>query len=101
MENEIPKYRKKKSNSSKSEKKSDHKHEYAQCVRLSEVDWKDELYPYRAEYCGLGGKLKHEHLPICDGKWLNTEETLERYSDLPAFHVKFFADYVDLNEVAQ
>ena len=56
---------------------------------------------WSSDVCSSDLKLKHEHLPICDGKWLNAEETLERYSNLPVFHVKFFADYVDLNEVAQ
>lgn len=49
--NEIPKYRKQKPSKSKSTSKSDHKHQYEDCLLVN-----DENHPHKAEYCTICGK---------------------------------------------
>ena len=52
MTDEVPKYRKKKSRSSKASSKSSHKHSYEDCLLIDA-----EEHPRKACYCTICGKL--------------------------------------------
>ena len=105
MENEVPKYRKKKNNSSKSEKKSNHKHEYKDCLVLGRKNWGNQHYiPTLREYCVLCGKLgrKWELPNIKTGntyQYLDADEAIKKYSYLQIFYANYLDDYVNLDEV--
>ena len=85
---EEPKYRKKKDSSvSKSKVKSNHKHQYEQCLLVC------PSHVFRASYCTLCGKVRgikfFETESIGHGllRMLTSEEVLERYNDLERFEI--------------
>lgn len=108
--NEIPKYKKKmKSNTSKSNRKSKHKHHYEECLLYYKFSFgnKNCIHTELSSYCTICGKIgdrfkedksivkNYEHTdntPV--GKW-------QRYHDkLPVFFVEnYWKDgYVNLDE---
>lgn len=88
MDEQIPKYRKKKQSSvSKAERKSDHKHEYADCLLID-----SENRPIKVQYCTICGKIIDvqffETVRVEQGyRTLNSEEVYQKYKDLPQFMV--------------
>ena len=104
--NEVAKHRKKKNNSSRSEKKSDHKHEYHDCIVLYIYNWADRYYTRREKYCVICGKInEHRNFNESFNDYyidcsLNGDENSfkEKYPDLPVFHLKNTGSYVDLQE---
>lgn len=64
-ENEIPKYKKK---SNKTTKKSNHRHDYIDCLLLD----KSSNHYHASQYCSICGK-------IGETKFLESEETPEGY----------------------
>ncbi len=102
MENydEIPKYRKKKSSKSKSANKSDHKHQYKDCLLVDE-----ENRPHKAQYCKICGKINNiiffetERVDERFRRMLTDNEVLQKYKDLEQFQVKSMWDkYVTINK---
>lgn len=114
---EVGKYRKKKYGSkSKASKRSNHKHEYKECI----IKYKNSYLGGGESYhlssycktCGkIGGMLKdsivtdyrqseyNEHFKRMVYFTLSGEELYERYKDkLPLFHADFFDECVDLKE---
>ena len=90
LDNEIPKYiKKKKSSVSKSKVKSKHKHEYVDCLLI-----KDNDRPYKAKYCKICGKIGDikffETEQTEDGYYrvLDTDEVFEKYKDLEIIHIE-------------
>ena len=88
---EIKYKRRKESNVSKSNKKSNHKHVYEDCLLL------DEKYKsvHKAQYCKICGKINHikffDFSPLENEKFLqllSNDERLEKYKDLKHFKVK-------------
>jgi hypothetical protein len=80
-ENDIPKYKKKtKSNCSKSNSKSDHKHQNKDCLLIV------ENRPYLGSYCTVCGKIRGWNycLEKCEGGYreLPKEEVYSKYKDL-------------------
>lgn len=116
-EQEIPTYRKSiNSNVSKSRRKTDHKHNYEECLiqyRSPYFD-KENIFTHLASYCTICGKLgpkfKGEKSIVTDYKEiidspigkvirvLSGEELYKRYKDaLPIFFLKDISDkYVPL-----
>lgn len=101
MENydEIPKYRKKKSSKSKSANKSDHKHQYKDCLLVDE-----ENHPHKAQYCKICGKINNiiffESEKIGGGfhRMLTDNEVFQKYKDLEQFQIKVKWDkYVSIS----
>lgn len=117
QEHEIPKYKKsKKSNISKSNHKSKHKHQYEECLiqYYSTFVGKTNRYTRLTGYCTICGKIGS----VKNGKYeteleqlrkerqgdskfvvfISDEEIYERYHNkLPAFYIDDqFADYVVL-----
>ena len=88
VDEEIPKYRKKKQSSvSKSERKSYHKHKYADCLLID-----NENRPTKAQYCTICGKISDvqffETVRVEQGyRMLNSDEVYQKYKDLPKFTV--------------
>lgn len=89
INNEIPKYRKKKHSSiSKSNAKSKHKHEYAECLLIH------NNRPYRATYCKICGKINSIHFfetKHTDSELLvimNDDEIFEEYRNLEKIEVE-------------
>ena len=83
IDNEVPKYRKKKqSSTSKSGTKSKHKHEYKEVLLIHNDR------PRRATVCKICGKIGDLHFfetePYRDGLWryLDSDEVFEKYKDL-------------------
>ena len=98
--NEIPKYRKKKPSKSKSARKSDHKHQYDDCLLVD-----DEKHPHKAKYCTICGKInnvKAFETDRLDGgrfRMLTCDEVFQKYKGLKQFQVKDMCDkYVSINE---
>lgn len=96
---EIPKYRKKKQSKSKSANKSDHKHQYENCLLVD-----DENRPHKAEYCKICGKINNvkafETERIDGGRFrmLTDDEVFQKYKDLEQFQVKDMWDkYVSIS----
>ena len=96
--NEIPKYRKKKPSKSKSASKSDHKHQYDDCLLVDE-----ENRPHKAEYCIICGKInnvKTFETKRLDGghfRMLTYDEVFQKYKGLKQFQVKDMWDkYVSI-----
>lgn len=88
IENEIPKHRKKKNSStSNANEKSDHKHEYVDCLFI------EKTFPHKGTYCKLCGKIGDlsffETTKTEDGYRLvlEAEEVFEKYKDLEQIHV--------------
>lgn len=86
MNDDIPKYRKKKhSSTSKSDSKSKHKHDYSkECLLITA----ENGYPYYARYCSVCGKIEDIHFfeteKIENGycRMLSNDEVFEKYKDL-------------------
>lgn len=97
--NGIPKYRKKKPSKSKSASKSDHKHQYDDCLLIDE-----ENCPHKAEYCVICGKINNvkafETERIDSGRFrmLTYDDIFQKYKGLKQFQVKDMWDkYVSIN----
>ena len=96
----VPKYRKKKeSNTSKSNKKANHKHEFIDCLLIDEK----HNNPHKSSYCKICGKidgvclLETEKTNSGYRKMLSNEEIFEKYKDLPQFRVNsVFDKYVSI-----
>lgn len=102
MENydDIPKYRKKKSSKSKSANKSNHKHQYEDCLLVDE-----ENRPHKAQYCKICGKINNVKVFETereDGgfyRMLTYDEVFHKYKSLKQFQVKDIWDkYVTISE---
>ena len=98
--NEIPKYRKKKPSKSKSANKSDHKHQYEDCLLVDE-----ENHPHKAEYCKICGKINNvkmfetERIDRGHYRMLTDDETFQKYKGLKHFQVKDIWDkYISISE---
>lgn len=120
QENEIPKYLKqRKSNISKSNRKSKHKHHYEECLIQYNFRYANEnnLMTYLHSYCTICGKIGDrfkedksivkDYIRIIDtpiGKCyscITSEELYEKYHDkLPVFFVEdiYKEKYVDLEQ---
>lgn len=90
LENDIPKYRKKKkSSTSKSNEKSNHKHEYVDCLLVT----KNENRPYKAKYCSICGKVSDikffEFVPsdATYSRMLSDDEVFEKHKDLEHIYI--------------
>lgn len=90
INNEIPKYIKKKESSvSKSKEKSKHKHEYVDCLLVE-----NNRYPHKATYCKICGKIGDrkffEAERTEDGYYriLDTDEVFEKYKDLEKIYIE-------------
>lgn len=113
IENEIPKYRKRKdSNISKAKAKSKHKHRYEECL----IQYKlNNIFTDLRSYCTICGKLgdrfkKDESIvknyvtkidtPIEKGySVIWSDDLYEQYKDkLPVFFIEYFDKYVNLEE---
>lgn len=98
--NETPKYRKKKPSKSKSASKSDHKHQYDDCLLIDE-----ENHPHKAQYCKICGKINNVNVFETereDGglyRMLTFDDVFQKYKDLEQFQVKNIWDkYVTISE---
>ena len=100
MDNEIPKYCKKKpSSTSKSNVKSKHKHEYKECLLIHNG------YPHWATVCKICGKIGDLHFSECepyrDGMWrqLDYDEVFEKYKNLEKIVVEdIWQKYVPVSQ---
>lgn len=101
INNEIPKYRKKKSSStSKSGIKSKHKHKYVDCLLVH------NNHPHWATYCSICGKIGDLHFfeteKRKDGLYsrqLDCDEVFEKYKDLAKIDVEdIWQKYVPINK---
>lgn len=100
IENEIPKYRKKKlSSTSKSSIKSKHKHEYVECLLIH------NNYPHRGTYCKICGKIGDLHFFEAekreDGLYrqLDYDEVYEKYNNLEKIEVEdIFQRYIPISQ---
>lgn len=116
-ENEIPKYLKQKeSNTSKSNRKSKHKHQYKECLIQYHLSRSTQIYISLYSYCTICGKIgdrfKEDKSIVKDyrrtvdtpiGKCyslITDEELYEKYHDkLLVFFVKdILGKYVDLEQ---
>lgn len=113
IEQEIPKYKKKKPSSiSKSEYKSKHKHEYVEavCIMLSYYN-KEKVNII--SYCKKCGKIYNFHRPyektrMGTYRMLTDEEILEKYKDLKIikldkmiFYYNVSKEYLDYDDTEQ
>jgi len=95
INNEIPKYRKKSKSTNKA--KSDHKHEYTDCLLF------DGKSHWKGTYCKICGKIgdrKWETEPIeLHGKMfhrlLHNEELVLKYKDLNVFNINSDGKYIE------
>lgn len=90
LDNEVPKYIKKKESSvSKSKVKSKHKHEYVDCLLVE-----NNRYPHKATYCKICGKIGDlsffETEKREDGlyRMLDHDEIFEKYKDLERIQIE-------------
>ena len=90
LENDIPKHRKRKeSSTSKSKVKSNHKHEYVDCLLVVG----ENRRPHKATYCKICGKIGDlaffDTVPCGNGfsRILDTDEVYEKYKDLEKIYV--------------
>lgn len=95
---EIPKYKKK--SSTKHTSRSDHKHNYDDCLLVD-----NENRPYKANYCVVCGKIKDlkfwQTVRKDDNTYLqlDSDEVFKMFADLPTFKVVSCWDkYVILND---
>lgn len=58
-ESDVPKYKKKKSQESKSEKRSDHKHNYVKSIYLNFFSNDELAYVHWSEHCDICGRRGH------------------------------------------
>ena len=101
FDNEIPKYIKKKESSvSKSKEKSNHKHEYVDCLFIINKDNR----PHKGTYCRICGKIgdisffELEEFESRFWRLLDTDEIFEKYKDLEKIYIEdIFQKYVVLN----
>lgn len=63
---------------------ANHKHEYIECLLVSELN--DKEYYYRAECCKVCGKVKN--IQFYESLITPTEEMLEKYIGLPEYFIK-------------
>ena len=89
LNNEIPKYHKKKqSSTSKSSTKSKHKHEYKPCLLIH------NNHPHWATVCKICGKIGNLHFfeteHTEDGYYrsLDNDEVYEKYKDLEKYYIE-------------
>ena len=98
-ENEIPKYRKRKSAVSKSGRRADHKHCYEICLLI-----RDER-PYPAKYCTICGKIYDEYyFPFekSNGhcRMLGDNEIYEKYKGVRQFIIQDYnVKFVNLSNI--
>ena len=91
---EIPKYRKKKSSVSSASKKSKHKHIYKDCLLIMENG------PHKAQYCTIWGKIGNieffETEKVNGGyRMLTDTEIYNKYKDIIRFEIEsIFQKYV-------
>lgn len=91
---EIPKYRKKKSSVSSASKKSKHKHIYKDCLLITENN------PHKAQYCTICGKIGNieffEAEKVNGGyRMLMDTEIYDKYKNVIKFEVEsIFQKYV-------
>lgn len=93
LENDIPKYvKKKKSNVSKSNSKSKHKHEYTECLFVDHNY--TPAFPRRGFYCKICGKINDvklfETIKSERGNYyvqLSSDEVYEKYKNLEKVHI--------------
>lgn len=99
--NDIPKYTKKtSSNTSKSNRKSKHKHHYEDCLLIKDAK------PYKARYCCECGKIDSVcfFISIKDEEHsgyrvLTDDEVFEKYKDISQFYVEdIWCKYVTLSK---
>lgn len=108
LENDTKYLKKKESSTSKSSEKSNHKHEYKQCLIVSKdyfyPDY-DQVTPYH--YCTVCGKIKSvkgsDERAVKEGtryRLLHTSEIIKRYKNRPCFRVEppFGAKKIDLEK---
>ena len=88
LDNEIPKYIKKKESSvSKSKVKSKHKHKYVDCLLV------ENGYPHKGTYCKICGKIgersffETERTENGFFRVLDTDEVFEKYKDLKKIYI--------------
>lgn len=102
MENydEIPKYRKKKPSKLKSASKSNHKHQYEDCLLVDE-----ENRPHKAQYCKICGKINNVNVFETERedagcfRMLTYDEVFQKYKSLKQFQVKDIWDkYVSISK---
>ena len=99
LDNEVHKHIKKKESSvSKSKEKSDHKHEYVDCLFI-----KDD-YPQKGTYCKICGKIgdisffELEEFESGFFRILDAGEVFKKYKDLEKIYIEgVFQKYVVLN----
>ena len=102
---EVGKHRKsKESNVSKSNKKSNHKHSYAEAIIVSKT-YGNKDHASVGEYCTICGKLKITHyfitVPCKSGGHLvvDNDKVIEMYGHLPKFRVDdVFQDFIDIEK---
>ena len=89
LDNEVPKYIKKKESSvSKSKMKSKHKHEYVDCLFVKNG------YPHKGTYCKICGKIgdfeifELEEFENGLFRILDHDEVFEKYKDLKKIYVE-------------
>lgn len=98
---EIPRYRKKKSQASKSSKRADHKHEYVKSITMHRNPYRPELISWywttNCKVCGRQGdfivdnddfrkpEYKGRRLFYTAGMFLSPREILERFRDFPVY----------------
>ena len=97
---ETSKYRKKKLSKSKSASKSNHKHQYDDCLLID-----GENRPHKAQYCTICGKINNVKVFETereDGgfyRMLTFDEVFQKYKGLKQFQVKDMRDkYVTISE---
>lgn len=97
---EIPKYKKKKPQKSKSANKSNHKHQYEDCMLVDE-----ENHPHKAQYCKICGKINNVKVFETEEKnggfyrMLTSYEVFQKYKNLEQFQIKDIWDkYVSISE---
>ena len=108
FDNDVPKYRKKKSNSSRSEKRADHKHDYQRVIvgnRLGSGAWH---WSKRCSVCGRFGldkTMTNEFLKpnTFDNVWrlfayLSLDEVRQKYPDTPIYKFDYMTDKYTLIE---
>lgn len=87
IDNDIPTYRKKKSQKSKSSKRSNHKHQYNKVIIRSIIGWQ------WAEECTLCGRLKY-NLKLSTKEFQKPE-----YKDFPYISQKSYYSFEEMLEL--
>ena len=83
---DIPKYKKKKNNSSKSNKRSDHKHQYITIIMRGLVGW-----VWGAE-CQICGRIKLN-------RFIDKSFIRPQYKDCPYISEKIYYSYEELRKI--